>query len=445
MPNHLHAFADFLTQTKFDDIPEPAVKRAKLIIADCIAAIVGGSAEAENQALETSIMRHGCARILGGSNFSDAQSASLMNGTAGTALEMDEGHQFARGHPGMHVFPALLAASDTADAPVTGQEFLQSFILGYDIAARIGLATNLNPHMHPHGTWGVIGAASAIGVLNRLDRQKIIELINISSSFSLATSRKTMLEGGTVRNSYTGISNQMAHLAYQILQAGFSGEKDGIGSVFGNIVSSSFDTAAALDALGTRFEVTRNYFKLHACCRYNHAALDALWLLMEQYSELQNPENIAHIDVESYFLAAELTDPKPRNMLAARFSVPFAVATSLINRSSKIQSFTQDMLEKTKILALAAKTSIKENSDMSAQLPDYRPASICITMQDGSTYRASVKTNRGDWRDPYSEAALKEKYNSLTARRWSPAKRNALYTRILNLEHALDLKETFTL
>ena len=101
-----------------------------------------------------------------------------------------------------------------------------------------------------------------------------------------------MLEGGTVRNSYTGISNQMAHLAYQILQAGFSGEKDGIDSVFGNIVSSGFDTAAALDALGTRFEVTRNYFKLHACCRYNHAALDALWLLMEQYSELQNPENI---------------------------------------------------------------------------------------------------------------------------------------------------------
>jgi len=368
-----------------------------------------------------------------------------MNGTAGTALEMDEGHQFARGHPGMHVFPALLAASDTADRPITGREFLQSFILGYDIAARIGLATNLNPHMHPHGTWGIIGAASAIGVLNRLDRQKIIELINISSNFSLTTSRKTMLEGGTVRNSYTGISNQMAHLAYQILQAGFSGEKDGIDSVFGNIVSSGFDTAAALDALGTRFEVTRNYFKLHACCRYNHAALDALWLLMEQYSELQNPENIAHINVESYFLAAELTDAKPRNMLAARFSVPFAVATSLVNRSSKIQSFTQDMLRTTKILELAAKTSIKENADMSAQLPDYRPASICITMQDGSTYHASVKTNRGDWRDPYSEAELKEKYNSLTARRWSIAKSNALYRRILDLDRALDMKEVFTL
>ena len=299
--------------------------------------------------------------------------------------------------------------------------------------------------MHPHGTWGVIGAASAIGVLNRLDRQKIIELINISSNFSLTTSRKTMLEGGTVRNSYTGISSQMAHLAYQILQAGFSGEKDGIDSVFGNIVSSGFDTAAALDELGTRFEVTRNYFKLHACCRYNHAALDALWLLMEQYSELQNPENIAHIDVESYFLAAELTDPKPRNMLAARFSVPFAVATSLVNRSSTRQSFTQDMLRTTKILELAAKTSIKENADMSAQLPDYRPASICITMQDGGTYRASVKTNRGDWRDPYSEAELKEKYNSLTARRWSIGKSNALYRRILDLDRALDMKEVFTL
>ena len=89
-------------------------------------------------------------------------------------------------------------------------------------------------------------AASAIGVLNRLDRQKIIELINISSNFSLTASRKTMPEGGTVRN-FTGISNQMAHLAYQILQAGRR-RKRWTDSVFGNSVSSGNDTAAALDA-----------------------------------------------------------------------------------------------------------------------------------------------------------------------------------------------------
>jgi hypothetical protein len=66
-------------------------------------------------------------------------------------------------------------------------------------------------------------------------------------------------------------------------------------------------------------------------------------------------------------------------------------------------------------------------------------------MQDGSTYHARLNTNRGDWRDPYSEAELKEKYNTLTARRWSIAKSNALYRRILDLDRALDMKEVFTL
>ena len=32
-----------------------------------------------------------------------------MNGTAGTWLEMDEGNQFCKGHPGMHTIPAALA------------------------------------------------------------------------------------------------------------------------------------------------------------------------------------------------------------------------------------------------------------------------------------------------------------------------------------------------
>ena len=56
--------------------------------------------------------------------------ASFINGTAGTVLEMDEGSQFARGHPGMHVFPALLAAAQIQ--PISEKEFLTAFIVGYE-------------------------------------------------------------------------------------------------------------------------------------------------------------------------------------------------------------------------------------------------------------------------------------------------------------------------
>ena len=434
MTKHLDIFSAFISQTGFGDIPAETVSRAKLIIADCVGAIVGGSAEPEILAFTSSIKSSGTSRILGSLNLTDPQTASLINGTAGTVLEMDEGHQFARGHPGMHIFPALLAATESTPESVSGKDFLTAFIIGYDIAARIGLATSLNANMHPHGTWGVVGAAAALGALNRLNEVQLAELLNIASSLTLATSRKTMLEGGTVRNAYTGVANQMSHTAHQLLMAGFTGEQDGIGSVFGGVVSSGFDVEASLESIGTRFEVDRNYFKLHACCRYNHAALDALWILIDKHPELQYPKQIDRIHVESYFLAAELDDQKPRNTLAARFSIPFAIATTLINRSSKVHSFTGNALTDSATLALAAKTSISENSFMSAQLPDLRPAEVSITMKNGHNFKAGVKTNRGDWQDPYNNAQLKEKYMSLTARRWSHKTSNTVYNNIVSLD-----------
>ncbi len=434
MTKHLDIFSAFISQTGFGDIPAETVSRAKLIIADCVGAIVGGSAEPEILAFTSSIKSSGTSRILGSLNLTDPQTASLINGTAGTVLEMDEGHQFARGHPGMHIFPALLAATESTTESVSGKDFLTAFIVGYDIAARIGLATSLNANMHPHGTWGVVGAAAALGALNRLNEVQLAELLNIASSLTLATSRKTMLEGGTVRNAYTGVANQMSHTAHQLLMAGFTGEQDGIGSVFGGVVSSGFDVEASLESIGTRFEVDRNYFKLHACCRYNHAALDALWILIDKHPELQYPKQIDRIHVESYFLAAELDDQKPRNTLAARFSIPFAIATTLINRSSKVHSFTGNALTDSATLALAAKTSISENSFMSAQLPDLRPAEVSITMKNGHNFKAGVKTNRGDWQDPYNNAQLKEKYMSLTARRWSHKTSDTVYNNIVSLD-----------
>ena len=108
----------------------------------------------------------GSAHILGTNLKSDYLNAAFINGTAGTFLEMDEGNQFARGHPAIHVLPAILSISSKKNNNY--KEFLEAFIIGYDVAARIGLACNLNLNMHPHGTWGGVKRCRCFG--------KIIEI-----------------------------------------------------------------------------------------------------------------------------------------------------------------------------------------------------------------------------------------------------------------------------
>ena len=431
MESTVTKFANFIGESADIEIPDATLHSAKLIVADCLGAIVGGMAEPEIRMLAESESEN-LFEILDKAKKVTDESISFLFGTAGTVLEMDEGHQFAKGHPGMHVFPALLAAA--RNKGFSGEEFLRAFIIGYDVGARIGLASNLNPKMHPHGTWGGLGAAASLAVLNKMNAHEAREYLNIVSSLTLATSRKTMLEGATVRNSYTGISNKMAHVGLMLLKAGFTGENDGIKSIFNGVASNKFDDKSAVELLGKRFEVSRNYFKLHACCRYNHAALDALWKIIEQNNEVKNINQIKKIEVQSYNLAAELSDQNPRNVLACKFSIPFAISTTLVNLDSGVLSFTEIMRTNKNIQNLCQKVTIVEDTNMTKKTPDLRPADVHVLMENGSTFKAQVTTNRGDWQDPYSEEELKQKFISLTTRIWSQKKALNVYSKSIKLE-----------
>ena len=439
MTDYQHTLSRFITKTRFKDLPEAVVERTKLIIADSIGAIVGGAAEPEIRALASRITTGAPQQstIIGMGLKADAAQAALLNGSAGTFLEMDEGNQFCKGHPGMHTIPAAYAWAQVNS--VSGPEFIAAVAIGYDIAARVGISSNLRPSVHPHGTWGATGAAVAIGKLANFDQSQMQSLINISSNMCLAASRPTMLEGGTVRNMYTGISGQLGILAHNLVATGFTGECDGLQNVFGNIVSDDFSPLEMVQDIGLRWEVLRNYFKLHSCCRFNHAALDALDMIVSQAKSASEISQIVRIDVTTYAFAAELKDQSPKNTLAAKFSVPFAIATTLIHGSSEVGSFTWAAVSNDTIQALAKKVYVIEDPEMSAQLPGKRPAKVVITLADGSVLAAATQTNKGDWQDPYTVQELRQKYDSLTARLWTKQASNTVYDEIMKLDEAVSL------
>lgn len=427
--------------------PDDVCAKTALILADSIGAIVGGAAEPEVDALRRRMAQGsvGRAALIGTSLCTAPGVAALLNGTAGTTLEMDEGNQFCKGHPGMHVIPAALAEASALNAlgrDVSGRELLTAIALGYEAAARVGIATALRPSMHPHGTWGAIGAVTAVLRLRETGADQIREGMNIAASLGLTTSRRTMLEGGTVRNVFAGISNQMGILAADLVGSGYCGDHDGVGHVFGKVASETFNADELSIDLGTRWEVMRNYFKMHACCRYNHATLDALTEICRQEPGLAQNQ-VQSILVETYSLAVELDDPAPRNVLAAKFSVPFAVATVLIQKSSDAQSFTIDKVQDTETLALAERVQVREDPAMTAQLPHKRPARVIIKLTDGRTLSAETQSNRGDWADPYPVDELYTKYQSLTARLWTKNHAGLAWEVICALPKASSTKDLF--
>ena len=222
-------------------LPRDVAARTKQGLFDCIGAIAAGAQEPEMQRLTARLCRgsgNDTVPVIGTCRRARAGIAAFLNGTAGTMLEIDEGNQFARGHPGIHVVPAVLAAAEELGS--SGSDVLLAIVLGYEIGSRVGIASKLRVTMHPHGTWGTVGAAVAVAKLNNATHEQMAEVINVSSTLGLATSRRTMLEGGTVRNSFAGFSNEIGLRAWEMVDAGFVGEADGDRGNIGWLLAAQF-------------------------------------------------------------------------------------------------------------------------------------------------------------------------------------------------------------
>lgn len=446
MVDYLQKISEFTARLTFDDLPLEVVSRAKQVMADAMAVIAAGYREAEVQKLCTRLTvgaqqhQSGSAMLLGRGFRVDPLNAALINGTAGTFLELDEGNQFARGHPAIHVVPVSLAVAESER--LTGRDLILALVLGYEIGARIGIAAKIRMSMHPHGTWGTTGAAVAVGKLMKYDAGLFREMVNISSSLALATSRKTMLEGGTVRNAYSGISNYMGLMAHHLAQSGFTGEADGLGTVYGQVISETFDTDVLLEDLGSRYEIARNYFKIHACCRYNHSTLDALEIIADRLPDKRIPaDRVTRVEVKTYSLAAQLCDQNPQNMLAAKFSIPFAVATYLTHGQTGVDCFRSEKVAEPAIKDLAQKVDVVEDPQLTAMMPDRRPARVKVFLDDGSVLEAETFLNRGDFEDPYPVEKLEEKYYLLAAPVWGRERAARVFDLLQRLESIENINE----
>ena len=404
--------AAFAARLGLDDVPSEVREHAGLVLADTVGAVVGGSTDpAVKSLVDRLAAEHGEATgaVLGTDHRLPPRLAALVNGTAGTVLELDEGHKYAAGHPAIHVFPAVLAAGDATDA--SREELLVAFVAGYEVVTRVARACYpLTDGYHPHGVWGAVGAAVGVARLRGLDAETTLTAMRIAANGAQHTRMAAATEGATVRNSYAGKANLDGMLAVELAEAGFTGLRGGVARHLSPACGDGFDADELVDGLGERWDVTGGYFKRHAACRYTHPTLDALGALSERVEF--DSDRVARVEVETYPTAAELTPTRPANALQAKFSLPFAVATRLLTGESGKPSFDGHALSE-EAFELAERVTVRTAADLTARLPDARSARVTVTLDDGRSFEEEVVHARGGAERPWAESELEEKFVEL--------------------------------
>jgi 2-methylcitrate dehydratase PrpD len=206
------------------------------------------------------------------------------------------------------------------------------------------------------------------------------------------------------------------------------------------VIADDFRPDAMIADLGARWEIARNYFKRHACCRYNHAALDAMARIVAQQGGRIDPDRIARIDVDTYVWAAQLSGQEPHNMLAAKFSLPYSIATFVVNGGATVDAFRAPAREDRATRDLARRVFVSEDARLTAMLPASRPARVTVRLADGAVLRAETATNRGDTEDPYPPEEIAAKFLEIAGPVWGADRARAVLNACATIDRAGDVR-----
>ncbi len=415
---HQQQLFEWAVEANTKPLPEAVRRRAATILADDIGAIVAGSVEPQvEQAragfLKTSASGKDEATIFArGAPRADRYTAACANGMAITWCELDEGFRNASCHAGAYTLPALLAETEARGRTV--EELLRTLAVAYEVTTRFALAFPFPAlNVHPHAAFATLGAAAAASLARGHDAKAMAGAVTGAASMTFAGPFDTAVEGSLVRNGWTSAGAWIGMKAADWAEAGIAGGAATPYDVFVGAFKTGAKPQALTERLGEAWSVSNGYHKIFACCQYAHTAVEATLDLLKR-AEGRSVEDIAEIVVETGPGGRALTTVEPETVLAAKFSIPHAVAATARLGTAGARAFTHDTLRDEGISALRQRVRLSEYRDIGAW-PKDRPARVLWRFYDGAELSSVCESARGGADQPFDEQTLLSKLSDNAA------------------------------
>src|SRR6058998_2840852 len=433
MGKAIEELAHFVARTPWETVPEAVRSHARLVFLDTLGVILAGSVQPEVAGARerlTATGGRGATVYAPGWPTTDPRTAALLNALAGRSIELCEGHRYVSCQGAVQALPTALASGEWLER--SGRDVLAALVFGYEVAARLGAGLHARPIAHQNGQAPLLGAVAAGARLRGLSGDQMSLALRIGSILILTPAYTNAVAGATALNVAGGMSGLVGALAPELALAGVAAQPNAIEEAFGQLVGDGFRPEAVTEELGQRWEITRNYFRLRACCNPIYSALDALEDILTEHKP--RPENIARVDVATYRFAANMREPDPVNYFAAKYSLPHAAAALILRGNAGYHAFTEEAVRDPAIAAIRRRVAVREDPALNANVPRLKPARVTVTFTDGRQVTRLRESARSDFQDPYREDEIRAKFRELAGVVLSPG----AVTRVEELVERLD-------
>jgi len=410
--------AENIVNTTYDDLASEVVLATKRQIMDAFAAgIAGSAAEAVKELVEIFSEWGGkeeSAVWVYGSRLPSLAAAQI-NATMMHARDFDDTHDRAVLHPGVVTVPAAFAVAESVEN-ISGKDIITAIALGVDFVSRLCLACTSD---YFAGGWhftplhGSLSATAVVGKLLGLDKETLINALGIAYH-QAAGNLQCVDDGALTKRCGPGFSNRNGIISVLMAKKGITGAQEiltGTRGLYHQYHRGLFEPESLTRDLGKTFEGVNVSFKPYPCCRYNHPAIDAVLDMLEEHKFTAS--DVVGIIVRTGKSATGLlADPleikqNPRNAVDTQFSLPWAVAATVVYGKLSIGNFTDEATKDQKILSLSNKLSIITEENLS--VAGIEPCIVEIMTKTGEAYIKRVDAPYGSPENPMSIEKIAEK------------------------------------
>ncbi len=423
-------------ETRLADIPAAALRRGVMILADDLAAIVAARDEPEVRAAHGKLAALGGpaeATVFRGADETAAPKtrprgaprprpdrgprlerslAATANGLAADWSELDEGYRRAVCHAGLYTLPALLAEAEATALPVG--ELLRCAVVAYEVTARFARAWTFPPlTLHPHGIFNALGAATAVGLARRLDDATLLSAVAGACTLVAVGPYDHAVRGALIRNAWPATGAWCGFRAVDWATCGIGGIAGSPYDVYTRALSGDPKPEELTVDLGEDWAVASGYHKAYGCCQYAHSAIEAALSALAELPAAVGGKHVRRVTVETHKLGMSLANYAPETTLAAKFSLPHCVASTIVYGDAGHRTFGAASLAEPRVAAL------RERVEMTPYLPDDqpwprdRPARVGIELDDGRSVKRDCQSAKGQPDRPLTEAELFAKVEAL--------------------------------
>jgi 2-methylcitrate dehydratase len=223
----------------------------------------------------------------------------------------------------------------------------------------------------------------------------------------------------------------MAKNGYTGTEAVFDG-KEGLMDVFG----PEWDTSKLLDGLGEKYKILECGMKAFPTEALTHTHITATLKAVTKNNISYN--QIDSVTVTTIARACDiLFDPhkyRPESRETADHSLPYCIATALVDKKITTDSFSEKKLKDPRIWEVIDKIKGEASMEFEKMFPAKQPSKVVIKTKDGNEYSEYLEYPKGDPREPMTIEDLENKFNSLSGKLLTKKKQEIVKEMILNCE-----------